>query len=126
MEDQAMDQNTLNIIKNDLLNEREKVLKEIDKITGNEGRAVLKVKFPDYGTKTDEQAQEIDEYTKNLATEKVLVTTLRDIDNALNRIEKGSYGTCKYCHQPIGKKRLLARPVASTCIECKTKLQNAA
>lgn len=81
------------------------------------------VEFPNYGDKSDENVQEIDEYTTNLAKEKVLESTLRDIDNALDRITKGAYGICKYCKKEIGEKRLLARPVANTCISCKTKLQ---
>jgi DnaK suppressor protein len=59
-----------------------------------------------------------------LATEKVLEHSLRDIENALKRIEEGNYGICKYCKKPIGKKRMQVRPVASACVECKTKLQN--
>jgi len=80
-------------------------------------------KFPNYGDKSDESVQEIDEYTTNIATEKVLESVLRDINNALVRIAKGNYGICKYCKQEIGEKRLMARPVASACISCKTKLQ---
>ena len=77
------------------------------------------------GDKIDENAQEISEYTTNLATEKILESTLRDIEAALERIEKGTYGICKYCGQEIGKERMLARPVASACVECKTRLQSA-
>ena len=40
------------------------------------------------------------------------------------RIESGEYGVCKYCKEEIGKKRLQARPVASACVKCKTKLQS--
>ena len=95
---------------------------EIIKITGVDINH--RVKFPEYGDKADENAQEIDEYSTNLATDKVLESTWRDIISALDRIAQGSYGICKYCQKPIGKKRMLARPVASTCVECKTKLQN--
>lgn len=83
-----------------------------------------RTRFPDYGDKSDESVQEIDDYSTNLATERVLENNLRDINNALDRIEKGTYGICKYCKKEIGEKRLLARPVANTCVQCKTKLQN--
>ena len=108
-------------IKKDLLERKQQIendLKEINEGPNN------RVKFPEYGDKSDENAQEIDEYSKNLATDKVLENTLRDIENALARIADGTYGICKYCKKPIGEKRLLARPVASACVECKTKLQN--
>jgi DnaK suppressor protein len=46
---------------------------------------------------------------------------LTKIDEALQRIEDGEFGICEECGQPIGLKRLKARPVVSLCIECKTK-----
>ncbi|MBU0722582.1 TraR/DksA family transcriptional regulator [Patescibacteria group bacterium] len=104
------------------LHEDLKSFTEKDEHTKDEHHA----KFPDYGDKSDESVQEIDEYTTNLATEKVLESALRDIDNALARIAKGNYGICKYCKQKIGQKRLMARPVANTCIACKIKLQKMA
>ncbi|MCD4762366.1 TraR/DksA family transcriptional regulator [bacterium] len=109
-------------IKQDLITRKEQILKDLKVI--KEKEAGGRVKFPDFGDKSDENAQEIGEYSTNLATDKVLDSTLRDIDKTLERIEDGSYGICKYCKQQIGKKRLMARPVASACVACKTKLQN--
>ncbi len=43
---------------------------------------------------------------------------LRAIDEALERIEEGSYGKCESCQKPISKERLKAIPHASLCIEC--------
>src|SRR5574344_2077842 len=80
-------------------------------------------KFPEYGYKVDENVQEISDYSTNLATEKIFESTLKDIDNTLNRIKNGTYGICKYCQNPIAPKRLIARPTASSCIDCKTELQ---
>jgi len=80
-------------------------------------------KFPEYGDKPDENAQEITDYTTNLATEKVLEKSLADINKALDSIKKGTYGLCKYCGNPIPEKRLIARPTASSCVACKTELQ---
>lgn len=44
---------------------------------------------------------------------------LGKISRALEGIEDGSFGYCEECGDPIGVARLLARPVASLCIECK-------
>jgi DnaK suppressor protein len=44
---------------------------------------------------------------------------LSKIGEALERIEQGDYGDCTSCGEEIGIKRLLARPVARLCIECK-------
>ncbi len=46
---------------------------------------------------------------------------IRKIDEAIERIEKGTYGICESCGEPIGVKRLEARPVTTLCIECKTR-----
>lgn len=122
----GLNKETLAKIKKDLLARKEQILDDLKDIAGKDAhdKDELKAKFPEYGDKADENAQEIGEYTTNLATEKVLEKTLRDIDNSLARIDDGSYGICKYCKQPIGEKRMLARPVASTCVACKTRLQN--
>ena len=42
------------------------------------------------------------------------------IDEALERIEDGSYGKCEECGGEIGIERLRARPVTTLCIECKS------
>ncbi len=107
-------------IKKDLIARKEQITKDLQSIT-QEGDKVV---FPEYGDKNDENAQEINEYSTNLATDQVLEKTLRDIESAIERIEKGTYGICKYCNEAISPKRLIARPVASACVACKTKLQN--
>lgn len=118
-----LDQQTIEQIKISLLEQKSQILKEMGQIADKNGDTD-RVKFPDYGNKIDENAQEIDEYTKNIATKKVLESSLRDVENALDRIAKGTYGICKYCKKPIGRKRMQARPVASACVTCKTKLQS--
>ena len=46
---------------------------------------------------------------------------LAEIDDALQRIEDGTFGTCRTCGQPIAPQRLEAMPWATQCIECKRK-----
>ncbi|PID72463.1 MAG: RNA polymerase-binding protein DksA [Desulfobulbus propionicus] len=43
------------------------------------------------------------------------------VDEALNRIDEGTYGICEGCGKEIGIQRLKARPVATFCIQCKTR-----
>jgi DnaK suppressor protein len=45
---------------------------------------------------------------------------LTKIDEALDRIDDGSYGKCEECGQDIGIERLKARPVTTLCIDCKS------
>ena len=46
---------------------------------------------------------------------------LKKIDSALERLEEGEYGTCEDCGQAIEVKRLMARPVTTLCITCKSR-----
>ena len=44
---------------------------------------------------------------------------VREIDDALARIDAGTYGTCTRCGQPIPDERLAAVPYAVLCVPCK-------
>ena len=44
-----------------------------------------------------------------------------DIDEALKRIEEGSFGLCLSCNKKIPQKRLSAVPYAKYCIQCKSE-----
>ncbi len=44
---------------------------------------------------------------------------LAKIEEALQRIDDGTYGKCESCGGPIGIDRLKARPVTTLCIACK-------
>jgi DnaK suppressor protein len=43
------------------------------------------------------------------------------MQEAIKRIEDGIFGICEVCGGPISEKRLMARPVTTLCIDCKTK-----
>lgn len=45
------------------------------------------------------------------------------IQEALQRIEEGTFGVCESCGEEIGEKRLEARPVTTQCIDCKTEAE---
>ena len=51
--------------------------------------------------------------------------TLEQIDEALGRMDKGTYGQCIECDEPISKPRLQAIPYARHCIRCARKLEGA-
>lgn len=46
---------------------------------------------------------------------------LAKVRAALGRIAEGEYGVCQDCGDAIGFRRLLARPVARQCVDCKTQ-----
>ncbi len=43
------------------------------------------------------------------------------VKEALDRIDNGTFGICESCGKPISEKRLMARPVTTQCIDCKTE-----
>lgn len=56
------------------------------------------------------------------ARERNLIATM---ERAILRIDNGTYGICDDCGEDISEKRLIARPVATFCIDCKTKQEEA-
>jgi DnaK suppressor protein len=46
---------------------------------------------------------------------------IREIEDALVRIELGEFGICQNCGDPISEKRLWAKPTSLLCIACKEK-----
>lgn len=48
---------------------------------------------------------------------------IHKIRKALKRIDEGEYGECIVCEEEIGHARLMARPVTTHCIDCKTEAE---
>ena len=57
------------------------------------------------------------EFSLDLASNEQVL--LNRIDEALKKIQDGSYGVCENCTKPISFKRLKAVPYAKLCIKCK-------
>jgi DnaK suppressor protein len=49
--------------------------------------------------------------------------TLEQVNEALDRMERGTFGRCVECEEPIAKPRLEAIPYARHCIRCARKLE---
>ncbi|MFG1653107.1 TraR/DksA family transcriptional regulator [Micromonospora sp. NPDC049275] len=43
---------------------------------------------------------------------------LAELDEAVRRVDAGTYGVCERCSRPIPAERLAARPSARTCVAC--------
>jgi DnaK suppressor protein len=50
-------------------------------------------------------------------------TLIHKIQKALHAMDEGEYGICAACGGDISMNRLLARPVATHCIDCKTEAE---
>lgn len=123
--DKELDAKTIKEIETQLLAKKKQIMDDLSGLSRQDSHETddLSAKFPEYGDKPDENAQEITDYSTDIMTEKVLEKSLEDIDKTLGRIKDGTYGSCKYCGNPIAPKRLLARPTANSCVNCKTELQ---
>ena len=73
--------------------------------------------FPD----PNDRATQEEEFSLELRTRDRERKLIRKIDEALKRIEDGSYGYCLETGEQIGLKRLEARPVATLCLEAQER-----
>lgn len=66
---------------------------------------------------TGVSVNEVDEDMKNKALSDHLELRLQEVNNALERMEKGTYGICEVCQKEIPIERLKANPAAKMDIE---------
>lgn len=69
---------------------------------------------------TDAYAQELESNIASGESE-----TLHQIDDALMRIDDGTFGICDMCGEPINVKRLEVMPYACMCIKCQSEEEKA-
>ncbi|NOY15174.1 MAG: hypothetical protein GXP43_03060 [bacterium] len=72
-----------------------------------------------------EDSYESNEHDQVVALKNQIVTSLKQLDETLERIEKGRYGFCQKCGKMINTDRLAVNPVASLCIECERQAAKA-
>jgi len=103
-------------IRKKLMVQRDELLSEAENTISTKLGAE-KQSFPD---PTDQAAAELDNnfLLRLRGREQKL---LKKIDEAIARIDEGTYGVCESCGGQISLKRLEARPVTTLCIECKTE-----
>ncbi|MBI2507109.1 MAG: hypothetical protein HYW09_00660 [Candidatus Niyogibacteria bacterium] len=68
-------------------------------------------------SEASEMADKFEEMGNRAAREIELETKLNEINEAIDRIGKGTYGFCAIDQKPIDPKRLEANPTAKTCVE---------
>jgi DnaK suppressor protein len=69
---------------------------------------------------TDTEEQSVHDFVRDveLALMEMKAETLTKIDEALQRLQVGTYGTCAECGQEIAEARLRALPFATLCVSC--------
>ena len=93
---------------NELLGEAEKTVSDM---------TTAKETFPDPNDRASLESDRNFELRIRDRERKLLVK----IQEAIKRIDDGVFGRCEVCDGEISEKRLVARPVTTLCIECKTK-----
>lgn len=81
-------------------------------------------KFENFGDEIYDdsaEAAEVSEYDTRLSLEANLETRLKEVNNTLDRIKKGTYGICESCGEKINDERLKANPTARLCIKCSAR-----
>jgi RNA polymerase-binding transcription factor DksA len=99
---------------------KNKLAKDYNAITSRIGSMFSKGKglFEEHGTKDEENAAEVAEYQNRLSLEKNLEKAKGEIEEALKKVEAGTYGICQECGNPIESERLKIMPSATTCVAC--------
>lgn len=119
-----MDKTTLEELKTRLLEEQKRIQDELSAFAAKDPnlKGDWDSKLPQFGDRTSEQDEnqdEVEEYVDVLPVEHSLELRLQDINLALEKIVKGTYGTCEKCGKEIELERLKADPEARTCVEHK-------
>lgn len=84
---------------------------------------VVRQKRPGLGNHMADDGTDAFEQAASLALHRNEQALLDQVDRALARMDKGTYGTCERCGGKIDYARLKAIPYASLCIDCQTLLE---
>ncbi|NQU78007.1 TraR/DksA C4-type zinc finger protein [Candidatus Falkowbacteria bacterium] len=112
-----MAKSALDKIKDQLVGEKERVENEIGKIA-KKGKRGLRFVMDSFGSKDEEHVAGVATLDNKISLGTSLEKSLRDIDQALKKVEQGSYGVCELCEQPIEEGRLKVFPAAISCVNC--------
>ena len=85
--------------------------------------AILQASMDDNSASADivDQASSYTEKNVEMRAINRQIKLISKIDGALKKIQDGTYGYCEETGEPIGIKRLVARPVATLCIAAQEK-----
>ena len=109
-----------NLLRSRLESEHKHLAKELEQLRASVRPVEERREGSPFG-KREEEANETFELEKRLALEKRLIDQLAEVEHALQKFEKGTYGLCDICGQSIDPDRLEALPQANMCLSCKAK-----
>lgn len=106
-----MTKEQLEQVKERLTASRNDLLKEIGELENTN--------FGDDIDSGDEETDETEEAVNNESTKELLKTRLHAVEDALEKIEKGTYGTCESCGKELSERMIEIDPESRLCRECK-------
>jgi len=109
-----------NLLRSRLESVKKRLIEELEQLQAGIRPAGERREGSPFG-KREEEATETLELEKRIVLEKRVRDQLAEVECALSKFEKGTYGMCDNCGQPIDPARLEALPQASLCLSCKAK-----
>ncbi|MFN3301453.1 MAG: TraR/DksA family transcriptional regulator [Patescibacteria group bacterium] len=118
-----MFRNFLKEIEKELIKQKEELETQLEKLGERSKRLHngFEVNFPKFGDKEDENADEVSAFGDRFSLSFNLEKRLKEVNLALEKIKKGTYGICEICQGKISEERLRAFPTARVCLNCKDK-----
>ncbi len=107
---------------------RKDQLRKFKRIFEAQRKAILfndRVIREDFNVNSDDRYDEVDQATTDVEQSMRMrlrnreVLYIKKVDEALVRIEEGTFGECSECGEDIELRRLEARPTATLCVGCK-------
>ena len=115
VDEEFMNDNQLEYFRQKLINWKSELLEEATDTKGSLSAEGLQ--RPDIA----DRAQVESDASIQLRTRDRERKLINKIDSALRRIDLGTYGYCEETGDPIGIKRLMARPIASLCLDAQER-----
>lgn len=106
--------------RNILLKKKEKIVKEIAELLGYQLNDDLQAKIDSALDAGDQSILNLEQGI-DISLLEMKNRTRKDIDNALQRLEEGTYGKCTDCEEEISEGRLEVLPFANFCVKCQER-----
>ena len=101
--------------KNKLITELKTVAKENPSVA--HGWEAIATDLDSDSADANETADEIEEFDENIGIVEKLAAQLELVNQALEKVQAGTYGQCEVCGESIDEGRLKANPSATTCLK---------
>src|SRR3989442_6906827 len=92
----------------------------------SEGKTMAAISDQFLRAQLEERRQRLETAIASSGESAPVVQLLQEVDSALERMEKGSYGICETCHDSIEKDRVITDPLAGFCLDHLTSDQQPA